>query len=56
MATAIDSDIDSVSTKLSEKDILGASLHGRDPSSLKFAELKSWLLCSSKGGKERFLP
>ena len=37
-----------------ESDIPGASLGGRDPSSLKIPELKRWLLCrnaSTKGKK-----
>ena len=39
---------------LNESNIPGASLGGRDPSSLKIAELKQWLLCrnaSTKGKK-----
>ena len=39
---------------LNENDIPGASLHGRDPNSLKMPELKRWLTCrnaSTKGKK-----
>ena len=39
---------------IDENDILGASLHGRDPNSLKIPELKQWLICrnaSTKGKK-----
>ena len=30
---------------LTEKDIPGASLHGKDPSELSFIQLKRWLIC-----------
>ena len=43
-----------VATVLNENDIPGASLCGRDASSLKIPELKRWLLCrnaSTKGKK-----
>ena len=39
---------------IEEKDILGASLQGRDPNSLKILELKRWLIyrnASTKGKK-----
>ena len=45
---------ETVTTVLNEHDISGASLCGRDPSSLKIPELKWWLLCrnaSTKGNK-----
>jgi hypothetical protein len=39
---------------LDEKDIPGASINGRDPSTLKVPELKRWLQCrnaSTRGKK-----
>ena len=45
---------ETVTTALNENDIPGASLCGRDPSSLKIPELKWWLFCrnaSTKGKK-----
>ena len=30
---------------LTEKDIPGASLHGKDPSELNVTQLKRWLIC-----------
>lgn len=30
---------------LTEKDIPGASLHGKDPSELNVIQLKRWLIC-----------
>ena len=41
-----------VSTKLHEKDIPGASLNGRDPSSLKVPELKRWPICRGASTRE----
>ena len=32
-------------SKLTEADVPGTSLCGRNPSDLKFPELKQWLLC-----------
>ena len=45
---------ETIETVINENDIPGASLGGRDPSSLKIPELKRWLLCrnaSTKGKK-----
>lgn len=57
MATQNSQQGSSSSFQLSEKDIPGASLSGRDPSELHEAELKRWLKCrgANTTGRKRDL-
>ena len=44
-----------VSRCLTEKDIPGAVLNGRNPATLKLSELKQWLVCRNAPTKRREL-
>ena len=54
MDSMIESAMDKATKPAIDKnDILGASLRGRDPNSLKILELKRWLICRNSSMKGR---